>query len=434
MTTFLLFVFGVAVGMAIVFVPMMARQQRVERREREADRRSDALDDEERRVAADTRQVLRDRESLAEQARVLQTSQAEFQRRAVSYDEHVRENQVLKADLRGLALAAARQNFEQHTLRERQSRVETLANQVAHSYLSETQAWVSRSLTEANYLTNKKRLQDAIARCRAMGVSVTPEQEGEYTARLQRAYEEAVRVALERDAQAQARQRLREDQQRVREQQQAEAEREKAEAEKKAVEARLAQAMEAALGKQSLEMQQKHADEIGRIQQQLADAQQKLDDRIEKAVSLAQLTKVGHVYVISNLGSFGPDVFKIGMTRRAEPMERVIELGDASVPFPFDVHMMIRTENAPDLEHKLHQHFRRSQLNKVNPRKEFFRLSLDQIVEAVKELHGEVEYIATPDALQYRESLTIRPEDQDVIEQVHERERAKLPASAFAEE
>ncbi|QEL18856.1 GIY-YIG nuclease family protein [Limnoglobus roseus] len=445
MSTILLVLFGFALGMAIIFFPMMDRQKRIDERERKADRRAEDLDADERQLDGEERrlreereafaeEVRRDRASLAEQARALQLAQADFQRRSVSYDEHVRENQILKADIRNTATSVARQKFEQQQLRDSQARVESLANQVAHRYLSETQTWVSRSLTETNYVTNKKRLQDAITRCRAMGVIVTTAQEAEYMARLQAEYEDAVRVAFEKEAQAQARQRFREDQQRVREQQQAEAEREKAEVEKRAVEARLAKAMEEALGKQSDVMKQQHADDIARIQKQLAEAQQKLDERTEKAISLAQLTKVGNVYVISNIGSFGEGVFKIGMTRRAEPMERVIELGDASVPFPFDVHMMIRTDNAPDLEHKLHQRFRRSQVNKVNPRKEFFRLSLDDVVKAVQELHGEVVYTVTPDATQYRESLSIRPEDQEVIERVHERERRRMPATAFEEE
>lgn len=106
----------------------------------------------------------------------------------------------------------------------------------------------------------------------------------------------------------------------------------------------------------------------------------------QKAISQAQLTSAGHVYVISNIGSFGEQVYKIGMTRRLDPMERVIELGDASVPFAFDVHAMVYTENAPELERTLHQRFHIRRVNRINERKEFFRVDLEEIERAVKDI------------------------------------------------
>jgi len=130
------------------------------------------------------------------------------------------------------------------------------------------------------------------------------------------------------------------------------------------------------------------------------------------------LTKAGYVYVISNIGSFGEGVFKIGMTRRLEPLERVKELGDSSVPFPFDVHMMISCDNAPTLETALHQSLFKQQVNRTNPRKEFFKTDIDSIVRIVHENHGEVEYVADAEALQYRQSLTMPDEDQQFIAHV----------------
>jgi len=94
------------------------------------------------------------------------------------------------------------------------------------------------------------------------------------------------------------------------------------------------------------------------------------------------LTASEHVYVISNVGSFGENVSKIGLTRRLEPLDRIRELGDASVPFEFDVHTLIRSDDAPALEHALHQRFVRNQVNKVNARKEFFR------VDPARDSHG----------------------------------------------
>ncbi len=108
----------------------------------------------------------------------------------------------------------------------------------------------------------------------------------------------------------------------------------------------------------------------------------------EKKLTIAQQTKKGHVYIISNLGSFGENVYKIGQTRRLNKQERVDELGDASVPFEFDVHAWIESDNAPVLEHKLQRCFLTKQLNKINPRREFFRVTL-------QELRKEIDRLAT---------------------------------------
>lgn len=123
---------------------------------------------------------------------------------------------------------------------------------------------------------------------------------------------------------------------------------------------------------------------------------------------MAEQTKVGHVYVISNIGSFGKDVYKIGMTRRLEPLDRVKELGDASVPFLFDVHAMIYTENAPELEKSLHTEFNQRRLNLVNNRKEFFNVNLEEIEKAVQDKDVDAEFYLTAEARQYRESQAIR--------------------------
>src|SRR5438552_761363 len=117
--------------------------------------------------------------------------------------------------------------------------------------------------------------------------------------------------------------------------------------------------------------------ELQRLRQELADATQ-------RALTIAQQTKKGHVYIISNVGSFGEGIYKIGLTRRPEPQDRVDELGGASVPFEFDIHALIESDNAPALEHKLHKQLLPLQLNRINSRKEFFRVSLVDI-------HGEVE-------------------------------------------
>lgn len=125
----------------------------------------------------------------------------------------------------------------------------------------------------------------------------------------------------------------------------------------------------------------------------------------ERAMSMAQQTRVGHVYIISNIGSFGEQVFKIGMTRRIDPMERVQELGDASVPFPFDVHAMIFTEDAPGLERSLQQALDKYRVNRVNPRKEFFRVQRDEVKATLAAKFPNVPFIEQPDAQEYFNSL-----------------------------
>lgn len=140
--------------------------------------------------------------------------------------------------------------------------------------------------------------------------------------------------------------------------------------------------------------------EIERLNIELREAH----ERNQRAISMAQQTRAGHVYVISNMGSFGEDVYKIGMTRRLEPMERVKELSSASVPFEFDVHAVIYSSDAPKLEAELHRAFDKYRVNKVNTRKEFFKVPLSEVERVVKENHGEIDFTLTAEAHDYRQS------------------------------
>lgn len=125
--------------------------------------------------------------------------------------------------------------------------------------------------------------------------------------------------------------------------------------------------------------------------------------------------KAGYVYIISNIGAFGENVYKIGMTRRLDPMDRVDELGDASVPFDFDVHAMIFSDDAPKLEAALHNAFADRKLNFVNQRREFFNVSLDEIKRVVKEnFDKSIEFTEIAPAEQYRESLLLKKEAEAV--------------------
>lgn len=126
--------------------------------------------------------------------------------------------------------------------------------------------------------------------------------------------------------------------------------------------------------------------------------------------------RAGYVYIISNIGAFGEGVYKIGMTRRLDPMERVDELGDASVPFNFDVHALIFTEDAPKLETALHNAFEKQKVNKINSRREFFKVSLDDIKRVVRENYDKtIEWIDIPEAEQYRRSIALSEEMEDML-------------------
>lgn len=119
--------------------------------------------------------------------------------------------------------------------------------------------------------------------------------------------------------------------------------------------------------------------------------------------------RAGYVYVISNIGAFGENVYKIGMTRRLDPQDRVDELSDASVPFNFDVHAMIFSNDAPKLEAALHNAFADRKLNFVNQRREFFNVTLDEIKQVVRENYDKsVEFVELAPAEQYRESLKLK--------------------------
>ena len=207
----------------------------------------------------------------------------------------------------------------------------------------------------------------------------------------------------EKEAQAELKRQMREEKQR-----QDELERRQREAEEEEI--RLAEqqrlineALAQAEGQHRNELEKQKAD----LEQQIAN----VHSQYERAKSMAQLTKQGHVYVISNIGSFGEEVFKVGMTRRLEPMDRVKELGDASVPFEFDVHAMISCDDAPALENALHTELNQYRMNKINLRKEFFKVDLQQIIDAVERNHGTVEYVADPLALQYYRSLAMDTEE-----------------------
>jgi len=247
-----------------------------------------------------------------------------------------------------------------------------------------------KAIRASNYHAKEKKIKRAVKKAEKHGYKLPSDQRVQLLRMLKNAHEDAIRKEDERQRQAEIKAQIREEERRAREMKR---EIDKAEKEEKMKRRALEEAIRL-LG-------DTHSDELERLKAELAEAHA----ATERTKSMAEQTRAGHIYVISNIGSFGRGVFKVGMTRRLEPMDRVKELGDASVPFSFDVHAMISSDDAPTLEAALHRALADHRVNKVNLRKEYFRVELQTIIEAVRENHGEVSYEADPEALEYFESL-----------------------------
>ena len=238
-----------------------------------------------------------------------------------------------------------------------------------------------------NVELGEKRIRQSYDACNKLGRVMSAELSSEYLAlkldELHLAHEFQLKKQEEKEAAKKAREELRE-QQKL--EQEIRAAREKIAKERKHFIAALRELNERLVrsdsGQEREALQAKIAEiEAGRA---ALDGEEKLIDYRE------QHAKAGYVYVISNVGAFGDGVFKIGMTRRLEPVERIDELGDASVPFWFDIHALVFSENAPALEAKLHDHFEGGRLNKVNTRKEFFRADIREIEAVIRKNYDAV--------------------------------------------
>lgn len=189
-----------------------------------------------------------------------------------------------------------------------------------------------------------------------------------------------------------------------------------------------------ALDKARAEVALSSASERAAMEARVAELNRRLTEaeaKSQRAISRAQQTRAGNVYIISNIGSFGADIVKIGMTRREKPHDRIWELGDASVPFEFDVHAMIETTDAPALENLLHSKFDDFRVNKVNLRKEFFRLSIEAIRQVVESQNLQAVFTLAAQAKEYRETMAMErmtPAER-AIQRAKLREVAALPVS-----
>lgn len=235
-----------------------------------------------------------------------------------------------------------------------------------------------------------------------MEMRIMPEYLELRLAELRLEYETEQKKRQEQEEQRRIKEQMREEERALREA-------EKAKQEAEAEEARYEKALE----KARAELAKAQGESLELLQtkiQHLDAALHKAQELKEKATSMAQLTRSGHVYVISNVGSFGENIFKIGMTRRLEPLDRIRELGDASVPFDFDVHAMVYCEDAPRLEGEFQTRFKDQAVNLVNPRKEFFAVSIEDIEAVARERGLSVELTKLAEARDFRETLARRAE------------------------
>jgi hypothetical protein len=283
------------------------------------------------------------------------------------------------------------------------NRRETAINFVVDAFRGKVDSIKSR-IKKDNYGTLRKEIVDAFALVNFNGKAFRD-------ARIADEYLDAILNELKWAAELQRlreadREEQRQFREKIREEEKAKREYERAIKQAQRDEELLKRAMEEIRKKYDLATLEERAKYEARLQE-LSVKLTEAEERNQRALSMAQQTKQGHVYIISNVGSFGEDVYKIGLTRRLEPLDRVKELGDASVPFPFDVHAMIYSSDAPTLEHALHKLHLKDQVNKVNPRKEFFRIPLADIRKAVEELEVDVKWTLAAEAREYRETLVI---------------------------
>lgn len=366
---------------------VQARAQALDAREAEERIRKEAL---ERQV------ITRDAEEHARREA--------FEHQIISYQELKDENAVLKRDLQNIDVNLQKRELDAEIREQRQKQLDDRSTQLAKRYLGDTVKAVVASIGPSNFSACKHKLLEVIARCREIGFEVPTDEEARLLSDLRQEFEKEVRAAFQREEQSRIKAQIREEERLKRE---IDRELKQLERERAAIQAALDQALAAAKGE--------HTAEVERLQARLAEAEEKS----KRTMSMAQQTKAGHVYVISNIGTFGTDVFKIGMTRRLEPKERVDELGSASVPFPFDVHMMIHCDDAPAPENALHKALHNNRVNRANPRKEFFKAQLPEIVKVVEQHHGTVDYVATPEALEYHQSISMSAADSEYIEKVY---------------
>ncbi|MDR4887893.1 GIY-YIG nuclease family protein [Fredinandcohnia sp. QZ13] len=331
----------------------------------------------------------------------------------VSLDLHHKDSKLLRQDM------TANNRLIRNLLKTYQSRYTTKANLTIYNLMViGLQAELQNILYTLSYSNVEKAEENAkalinkyLAICAEGNASILPTVT-RFLSELEPLFINAIQIEYKYYIQ---KEKEKEEQRRIKEQMRQEAEERKLlEQERKKIEKEEEKYLnEMAKNKEQLE---KETDEgkIAALQARLEELQGQIDQLEEQKEEIVKRAngKAGYVYVISNLGSFGDNTFKIGMTRRLNPLDRIDELGDASVPFKFDVHAMVFSDNAVDLEQRLHQILDKNRVNKINLRKEFFYTNVNELQELVQEIDPTVEFTTTMKAVEYRQSQSILKEEE----------------------
>jgi len=412
-------------------------------RQRDLRRRYGAVIDIDEAVAkarSDLEQLTAERERVAEaHTKDVDALDAEYRKAKTTYDNLKHEIGLLEENLEDISFGVYKPHFDYQTpdaykaaltdIREQQKSM-IRADRAAHCDVQWTvggsrsegarmQKQYSKLLLRAfngeceaavaNVAWNNAvRMEERIAKSfdainklgGVMKISITAEFRDLKLAELRLKHEYEEKLHAEKEEQRHIREQMRED-----ERAQRELERAREDAEEEATRS------EQALAKARAEVTLARGAEVDKLNDRIKILEERLrlaQEQKERAISRAQLTRSGHVYIISNMGSFGERVMKIGLTRRLEPLERIRELSDASVPFGFDVHAILYSEDAPSLEAAFHQAFEEKRINLVNARKEFFSVTVEEIEEFMRARGLNVVLTKLAEARDYRQTLALR--------------------------
>jgi hypothetical protein len=316
---------------------------------------------------------------------------------AAAYKQHLTQldGRIARVVTDGRAILANDMFTFNNSLAKGRKMVADFSKLMLRAYNAEAENCV-RSLRAGNVVTAKKRLAnavEAIARLGAlMEMRVNPEFHALRTEEIELTADYLMKLQEEKE-------RAREEREQLREQR-------RVEAELVAAKERLEKERAHYLNALEVLRDAGRDDEVADLEAKLADVDRAIADTDYRAANI----RAGYVYVISNPGALGPHMVKIGMTRRLEPLERVAELGDASVPFPFEVHAMYFSDDAITLEADLHREFAERKVNWVNERREFFFATPDEVRQVlVRRVGTLLQYVDEPDATQYHQSRRFWP-------------------------
>lgn len=320
-------------------------------------------------------------------------SSAEYKEELASLREEIKE--IIRG---GSAIEASDMFAYNNSLAQGRRMVGDLSKLMLRAYNAEAENCVRtvRAGSVSASVARLKRAVDAIAKLgKMMEMQVAEDFHALRIREIEMTGDFLMKVQMEREAAREERERLREER---RAEMELAAERERLQKERQHYSNALAALI--AQGK---------TDEVAQLEQRIGDINSAIEENDYRAANI----RAGYVYVISNIGTFGPDVVKIGMTRRLEPLDRIRELGDASVPFPFDVHAIYFSDDAVGLENALHKAFAEFRLNQVNLRREFFYATPEEVREVLATHVGNLlEFTEEPEAEQYHQSVTIREQLQ----------------------